>query len=181
MLVVIEMHMMICLCWLLLGDNLFRSVICDLDRSVRFCSRFPSWCRSPALFIGVQGDGWDWVLFQEMSRSSLADLLLSDLLQEENRALDENFLLAEGEPEEGHVDMERAAAADIGPFLTPRERKAGCKNFFWKTFTSCWALNHNLTELFIWLPCVFPNLCECTSNQTIFNGWINFVLREKAN
>ncbi|KAG7330332.1 hypothetical protein KOW79_006554 [Hemibagrus wyckioides] len=21
--------------------------------------------------------------------------------------------------------------------LTPRERKAGCRNFFWKTFTSC--------------------------------------------
>ncbi|KAL2301201.1 hypothetical protein Nmel_011762, partial [Mimus melanotis] len=23
------------------------------------------------------------------------------------------------------------------PALAPRERKAGCKNFFWKTFTSC--------------------------------------------
>uniref|UniRef100_H3BXT6 Somatostatin 1, tandem duplicate 2 n=1 Tax=Tetraodon nigroviridis TaxID=99883 RepID=H3BXT6_TETNG len=74
---------------------------------------------------------------QEMSRSSLADLLLSDLLQVENQALDENFPLVEGEPEEVHVDMERAADAGIGPFLTPRERKAGCKNFFWKTFTSC--------------------------------------------
>ncbi|CAO2631436.1 SST [Lemmus lemmus] len=21
--------------------------------------------------------------------------------------------------------------------MAPRERKAGCKNFFWKTFTSC--------------------------------------------
>lgn len=72
-----------------------------------------------------------------MSRSSLADLLLSDLLQVENQALDENFPLAEGEPEEVHADMERAAAAGIGPFLAPRERKAGCKNFFWKTFTSC--------------------------------------------
>nr|prf somatostatin 25 [Ovis aries] len=23
------------------------------------------------------------------------------------------------------------------PAMAPRERKAGCKNFFWKTFTSC--------------------------------------------
>lgn len=72
-----------------------------------------------------------------MSRSTLADLLLSDLLQVENQALDENFPLAGGEPEEVHADIERAAAAGIGPFLAPRERKAGCKNFFWKTFTSC--------------------------------------------
>lgn len=77
------------------------------------------------------------VLFQEMTRSSLANLLLSDLLQVENEALDETFPLADGEPEEVHIDMERAATAGIGPFLTPRERKAGCKNFFWKTFTSC--------------------------------------------
>ncbi|XP_044059086.1 somatostatin 1, tandem duplicate 1 [Siniperca chuatsi] len=76
---------------------------------------------------------------QDMSRSSLAELLLTDLLQVENEALEEeNFPLAEGEPEDIHVDLERAAAAaGSGPLLAPRERKAGCKNFFWKTFTSC--------------------------------------------
>lgn len=72
-----------------------------------------------------------------MSRSSLADLLLSDLLQVENEALEEeNLPLGEGEPEDIRVDLERAAAASR-PLLAPRERKAGCKNFFWKTFTSC--------------------------------------------
>lgn len=76
-------------------------------------------------------------LFQDMSQASLAQLLLSDLLQVENEALvDENFPL-EGEPKDIHVDLERAAAAGSAPLLAPRERKAGCKNFFWKTFTSC--------------------------------------------
>ncbi|KAF1393427.1 hypothetical protein PFLUV_G00015590 [Perca fluviatilis] len=73
---------------------------------------------------------------QDMSRASLAELLLSDLLQVENEALEEeSFPLAEGEPEDVRMDLERAAAG--GPLLAPRERKAGCKNFFWKTFTSC--------------------------------------------
>ncbi|AWO99530.1 Preprosomatostatin I [Scophthalmus maximus] len=73
----------------------------------------------------------------DSSRSSLAELLLSDLLQVENEALEEeNLRLADGEPEDVHVDLERAAGG-AGPLLAPRERKAGCKNFFWKTFTSC--------------------------------------------
>lgn len=76
-------------------------------------------------------------VFQDMSQAALAELLLSDLLQVENEALvEENFPL-EGEPEDIHVDLERAAAAGSAPLLAPRERKAGCKNFFWKTFTSC--------------------------------------------
>ncbi|KAM9853139.1 somatostatin 1, tandem duplicate 1 [Aulostomus maculatus] len=75
---------------------------------------------------------------QDVTRSSLAELLLSDLLQMENEALEEdNFTLGAGDPEDSHVDLERAASAGGGPLLTPRERKAGCKNFFWKTFTSC--------------------------------------------
>ncbi|KAL6104907.1 somatostatin 1, tandem duplicate 1 [Pungitius pungitius] len=73
---------------------------------------------------------------QDMSRASLVELLLSDLLQVENEALEEeNLAPAGGEPEEVRLDLERAAGA--GPLLGPRERKAGCKNFFWKTFTSC--------------------------------------------
>ncbi|XP_068441310.1 somatostatin 1, tandem duplicate 1 [Clinocottus analis] len=71
---------------------------------------------------------------QEVSRASLVELLLSDLLQLENEVLqEENFPLADGEPQDVREDLERAA----GPLLAPRERKAGCKNFFWKTFTSC--------------------------------------------
>lgn len=76
-------------------------------------------------------------LFQDMTQSSLAELLLSDLLQVENEALEENFPLAEREPEDIRSNLERAAATGTGPLLAPRERKAGCKNFFWKTFTSC--------------------------------------------
>ncbi|XP_074535965.1 somatostatin 1, tandem duplicate 1 [Halichoeres trimaculatus] len=74
---------------------------------------------------------------QDMSRASLAELLLSDLLQVENEAVEEEdgFPLSEGEPEDVRMDLERAAGS--GPLLAPRERKAGCKNFFWKTFTSC--------------------------------------------
>ena len=84
------------------------------------------WCSR--VFDGV-------VVFQDMSRASLVELLLSDLLQVENEALEENFSPAEGEPEDIRFDLERAAGS--GPLLAPRERKAGCKNFFWKTFTSC--------------------------------------------
>lgn len=81
---------------------------------------------------------WTIFVLQDSSRAALAELLLSDLLQVENEALEEeNFLPVEGEPEDVHVDLERAAATGSGPLLAPRERKAGCKNFFWKTFTSC--------------------------------------------
>ncbi|XP_029373933.1 somatostatin 1, tandem duplicate 1 [Echeneis naucrates] len=74
---------------------------------------------------------------QGLAHSSMAEMLLSDLLHMENEALEgENFPLTEGEPEDIHVDLERAAAGN-GPVFAPRERKAGCKNFFWKTFTSC--------------------------------------------
>ncbi|KAM8905110.1 somatostatin 1, tandem duplicate 1 [Spinachia spinachia] len=73
---------------------------------------------------------------QDMPRASLVEQLLSDLLQAENEALEEeNLAPAAGEPEDVRLDLQRAAGA--GPLLGPRERKAGCKNFFWKTFTSC--------------------------------------------
>ncbi|KAM9700025.1 LOW QUALITY PROTEIN: somatostatin-1-like [Menidia menidia] len=94
---------------------------------------------------------------QDSAGSSLADLLLSDLLQLENEALEEDgfpaggpgfpvggagfpaggagFPLGGGDPPGSRLELERAAGG--GPLLAPRERKAGCKNFFWKTFTSC--------------------------------------------
>uniref|UniRef100_A0A8C1UZV9 Somatostatin 1, tandem duplicate 1 n=1 Tax=Cyprinus carpio TaxID=7962 RepID=A0A8C1UZV9_CYPCA len=69
---------------------------------------------------------------QELTRYTLADLL-SDLVQVENEALEPEDLSRTVEKDEVRLELERAA----GPMLAPRERKAGCKNFFWKTFTSC--------------------------------------------
>ncbi|KAJ8368170.1 hypothetical protein SKAU_G00081980 [Synaphobranchus kaupii] len=68
---------------------------------------------------------------QELARYTLAELL-SELAQVENEALESDDL-SRAEQDEVHLELERAAS----PALAPRERKAGCKNFFWKTFTSC--------------------------------------------
>ncbi|KAM9521636.1 somatostatin-1B-like isoform 4-T4 [Guaruba guarouba] len=38
--------------------------------------------------------------------------------------------------EEGKLEEERAVLGRLAQ-LSPRDRKAPCKNFFWKTFTSC--------------------------------------------
>jgi len=38
--------------------------------------------------------------------------------------------------EEGKLEEERAALGRLAQ-LSQRDRKAPCKNFFWKTFTSC--------------------------------------------
>lgn len=35
----------------------------------------------------------------------------------------------------GRMNLERSV--DTTNNLSPRERKAGCKNFYWKGFTSC--------------------------------------------
>lgn len=35
----------------------------------------------------------------------------------------------------GRVNLERSV--DAPNSMPPRERKAGCKNFYWKGFTSC--------------------------------------------
>lgn len=37
-------------------------------------------------------------------------------------------------PAGSRVNLERSVDAPNGP---PRERKAGCKNFYWKGYTSC--------------------------------------------
>ncbi|XP_058674645.1 somatostatin-2-like [Ammospiza nelsoni] len=44
--------------------------------------------------------------------------------------------LPDGEEEEGKLQEERAALGRLAQ-LPQRDRKAPCKNFFWKTFTSC--------------------------------------------
>lgn len=38
--------------------------------------------------------------------------------------------------DEGKLEEERAVLGRLAQ-LSPRDRKAPCKNFFWKTFTSC--------------------------------------------
>lgn len=69
---------------------------------------------------------------QELARLTLAELL-SELAQSENEALESEDVSRGPEGEDVRFDLERSA----GSMLAPRERKAGCKNFFWKTFTSC--------------------------------------------
>lgn len=41
-----------------------------------------------------------------------------------------------GGNEDLRVELERSA--ESSNHLPTRERKAGCKNFYWKGFTSCW-------------------------------------------
>uniref|UniRef100_A0A3B4B7W7 Somatostatin/Cortistatin C-terminal domain-containing protein n=1 Tax=Periophthalmus magnuspinnatus TaxID=409849 RepID=A0A3B4B7W7_9GOBI len=70
--------------------------------------------------------------------SLLSSLLLSELLSLENDSVQDP------DTEGVHVDTEGVHVDPVGVhvqrdalLLAPRERKAGCKNFFWKTFTSC--------------------------------------------
>lgn len=72
------------------------------------------------------------IYFQELARNTLVELL-SELTQVENEAIELDDMSRGVEQEDVDLELERAP----GPVLAPRERKAGCKNFFWKTFTSC--------------------------------------------
>ncbi|XP_066478536.1 somatostatin [Tiliqua scincoides] len=71
---------------------------------------------------------------QELAKYFLAELL-SENSQTENEALESDDLSRGAEQDEVRLELERSA--NLNPALAPRERKAGCKNFFWKTFTSC--------------------------------------------
>ncbi|XP_058043886.1 somatostatin [Ahaetulla prasina] len=71
---------------------------------------------------------------QELAKYFLAELL-SEPNQLDNEALGSDDLSRGAEQDEVRLELERSA--NLNPGLTPRERKAGCKNFFWKTFTSC--------------------------------------------
>ncbi|KAG7253577.1 hypothetical protein CRUP_000619 [Coryphaenoides rupestris] len=87
-----------------------------------------------ALLLGSSAAPSDTALRQLLQRSLLApmqgneDLVRSSLAQ----LLAQSEALEAGEPGAAGRDLERSS-----PMLAPRERKAGCKNFFWKTFTSC--------------------------------------------
>ncbi|XP_072266509.1 somatostatin-1-like [Pyxicephalus adspersus] len=71
---------------------------------------------------------------QELAKYFLAELL-SEPSQIDNEALESDDLPRGAEQDEVRLELERSA--NSSPALAPRERKAGCKNFFWKTFTSC--------------------------------------------
>ncbi|XP_051874257.1 somatostatin 1, tandem duplicate 1 [Pristis pectinata] len=68
----------------------------------------------------------------ELEEYSLAQLL-AELANAENEALDADDVSRAAQEDEVRMELERSA----NPNLAQRERKAGCKNFFWKTFTSC--------------------------------------------
>ncbi|XP_060622741.1 somatostatin [Anolis sagrei] len=72
---------------------------------------------------------------QELAKYFLAELL-SEPSQAENEALEPEDL-SRGGAEQDEVRLELERSASLNPALEPRVRKAGCKNFFWKTFTSC--------------------------------------------
>ncbi|XP_077579518.1 somatostatin-1-like [Stigmatopora nigra] len=69
----------------------------------------------------------------------LPEVLLDDLLRWREEVAAEATMTAaeateeEGEPESDGVEEARQRRSRAGA----RDRKAGCKNFFWKTFTSC--------------------------------------------
>ncbi|KAJ8406151.1 hypothetical protein AAFF_G00303820 [Aldrovandia affinis] len=69
---------------------------------------------------------------QDLDRYTVAELL-SELVRSENEALGSEELTRRAARDEPRLQLERGASL----LLAPRERKAGCKNFFWKTFTSC--------------------------------------------
>uniref|UniRef100_A0ABI7ZXL7 Somatostatin n=1 Tax=Felis catus TaxID=9685 RepID=A0ABI7ZXL7_FELCA len=71
---------------------------------------------------------------QELAKYFLAELL-SEPNQTENDALEPEDLSQAAEQDEMRLELQRSTNSN--PAMAPRERKAGCKNFFWKTFTSC--------------------------------------------
>ncbi|MGH0141087.1 UNVERIFIED_CONTAM: hypothetical protein FKN15_021382 [Acipenser sinensis] len=77
-----------------------------------------------------QRNGATGIGAQESLKYSLDDLLLQ-LAQPERDVLEYD--------EQGEARLERSQEFENNPSkgLPPRERKAGCRNFYWKTFTSC--------------------------------------------
>lgn len=65
---------------------------------------------------------------QEWSKRAVEDLLAQ-------MSLPEADVQREAEATGGRMNLERSA--DQPNSIPPRERKAGCKNFYWKGLTSC--------------------------------------------
>uniref|UniRef100_A0A3Q3WCB1 Somatostatin-2 n=1 Tax=Mola mola TaxID=94237 RepID=A0A3Q3WCB1_MOLML len=69
---------------------------------------------------------------QEWSKRAVEDLLAQMSLPEADAQQEAEVVsMATG----GRMNLERSVDAPNN--LPPRERKAGCKNFYWKGFTSC--------------------------------------------
>ncbi|XP_039987306.1 somatostatin 1.2 [Xiphias gladius] len=72
------------------------------------------------------------LLSQEWSKRAVEDLLAQMSLPEADAQREAEVVsMATG----GRMNLERSV--DPPNNLPPRERKAGCKNFYWKGFTSC--------------------------------------------
>lgn len=72
------------------------------------------------------------LIFQEWSKRAVEDLLAQMSLPEADTQREvEISSTATGE----RMNMERSIEPSNN--LPPRERKVGCKNFYWKGFTSC--------------------------------------------
>ncbi|KAM8769256.1 somatostatin 1.2 [Acanthopagrus schlegelii] len=72
------------------------------------------------------------LLSQEWSKRAVEDLLAQMSLPEADAQREAEVVsTATG----GRMNLERSVDAPNN--LPPRERKAGCKNFYWKGFTSC--------------------------------------------
>ncbi|XP_029373932.1 somatostatin 1.2 [Echeneis naucrates] len=72
------------------------------------------------------------LLSQEWSKRAVEDLLTQMSLPDADAQREAEVVsMATG----GRMNLERSV--DTPNNLPPRERKAGCKNFYWKGFTSC--------------------------------------------
>lgn len=71
-------------------------------------------------------------ILQEWSKRAVEDLLAQMSLPEADAQREAEVVsMATG----GRMNLERSVDAPNN--LPPRERKAGCKNFYWKGLTSC--------------------------------------------
>ncbi|KAG9264813.1 somatostatin-2-like [Astyanax mexicanus] len=70
---------------------------------------------------------------QEWKKREMEDLLSQLTLPESE--FQESEISTLGSKQDVRVEMDRSAENPNS--LPPRERKAGCKNFYWKGFTSC--------------------------------------------
>ncbi|GAA6080220.1 somatostatin 1.2 [Tachysurus ichikawai] len=70
---------------------------------------------------------------QEWTKNDLKDILSQLTLPESE--FQESDVSTLGTKQDLTVELERPA--EDPNILPPRERKAGCKNFYWKGFTSC--------------------------------------------
>ncbi|XP_010867646.1 somatostatin-2 [Esox lucius] len=74
---------------------------------------------------GTATQGW--------SRQAVEDILSQLSLPESE--VQESEVSQAGDKEDLRMELERSV--DNSNILPPRERKAGCKNFYWKGYTSC--------------------------------------------